>query len=110
MKFCPKCGTRLRLKSVKGASTTYQLICERCGYNEVPHVITTHVFQPQGATVKLVDKNLSELKTLPVTRAECPQCGHDEATWWIVQTRGGDEPSTQFYRCLKCNYTWRQYS
>jgi len=27
-----------------------------------------------------------------------------------VQTRGGDEASTQFMRCTKCNHTFREYT
>jgi DNA-directed RNA polymerase subunit M/transcription elongation factor TFIIS len=27
-----------------------------------------------------------------------------------VQTRGSDESSTQFLRCTKCSYTFREYS
>ncbi|MBI2112883.1 transcription factor S, partial [Candidatus Woesearchaeota archaeon] len=26
------------------------------------------------------------------------------------QTRGADEPETRFFRCTKCNYTWREYA
>lgn len=37
----------------------------------------------------------------------CPECGNIQAYWWIVQTDSGDEPSTQFFRCTKCNHTWR---
>lgn len=37
----------------------------------------------------------------------CPKCGNIQAYWWIVQTDSGDEPSTQFFRCTKCNHTWR---
>ena len=37
----------------------------------------------------------------------CPECGNIEAYWWIVQTDSGDEPSAQFFRCTKCNHTWR---
>jgi DNA-directed RNA polymerase subunit M/transcription elongation factor TFIIS len=29
---------------------------------------------------------------------------------WIVQTRGSDESSTQFMRCVKCGYTFREYT
>jgi DNA-directed RNA polymerase subunit M len=29
---------------------------------------------------------------------------------WQVQTRGGDEASTQFFRCTKCGHTFREYS
>jgi DNA-directed RNA polymerase subunit M len=28
----------------------------------------------------------------------------------MVQTRGIDESMTQFYRCTRCGYTWRDYS
>jgi DNA-directed RNA polymerase subunit M/transcription elongation factor TFIIS len=37
----------------------------------------------------------------------CPKCGNNKARWWIVQTDSADEPSTQFFRCTKCNHTWR---
>jgi len=44
----------------------------------------------------------------PITDAvECPKCGNRQAFWWIVQTDSADEPSTQFFRCTKCNHTWR---
>lgn len=37
----------------------------------------------------------------------CPECGNVQTYWWIVQTDSGDEPSAQFFRCTKCNHTWR---
>ena len=44
----------------------------------------------------------------PVTDSvECPKCGNKQAFWWMVQTDSADEPSTQFFRCTKCNHTWR---
>ena len=43
-------------------------------------------------------------------KMECKKCGHDEAVWWMFQTRSADEPTTRFYRCSKCRYTWRDYS
>ncbi len=44
------------------------------------------------------------------TKINCPKCDHDEAVWWMLQTRSADEPTTQFYRCTKCNHTWRDYA
>ena len=41
---------------------------------------------------------------------KCESCGHDEAVWWMFQTRSADEPTTRFYRCQKCKYTWRDYT
>ncbi len=44
----------------------------------------------------------------PITDTEvCSKCGNNQARWWIVQTDSADEPSTQFFRCTKCNHTWR---
>ncbi len=36
MKFCPKCGTRLKLKQVKAekGGATITLLCENCGYSD----------------------------------------------------------------------------
>jgi len=41
---------------------------------------------------------------------ECPKCGNNQVYVWQVQTRGADESSTQFFRCTKCGYTFREYS
>ncbi|MFH0949106.1 MAG: transcription factor S [Candidatus Aenigmatarchaeota archaeon] len=46
---------------------------------------------------------------LPVTEKICPKCGHDEAYFWLIQTRSADEPPTQFFRCTKCKHVWREY-
>lgn len=51
-----------------------------------------------------------EDKTLPITEAECPKCGHHKAYYWLVQTRSADEPETKFLKCEKCKHTWRDYS
>lgn len=114
MKFCPKCGTRLKLKQIKGergVSITY--LCDNCGYtNKAGKTVlqTTEEELASVAPIKVVGEKESKLTTLPTTKIDCPRCGHDEAVWWFLQTRSGDEPPTQFYRCLKCNHTWRSYS
>ena len=28
----------------------------------------------------------------------------------MFQTRSADEPTTRFYRCQKCKFTWREYT
>ena len=47
---------------------------------------------------------------MPTIEIECEKCGNNEAVWWMLQTRSADEPTTQFYRCTKCEYTWRNYA
>ncbi|MDG6953159.1 MAG: transcription factor S [Nitrososphaerota archaeon] len=114
MKFCPKCGTRLKLKQVKGArevSVTYN--CDNCGYSKKEEnalVQKTEEELSNTPQIKIVGEKEEKLNSLPTTKMECPKCGHNEAFWWFLQTRSGDEPPTQFYRCVKCSHTWRSYS
>lgn len=60
--------------------------------------------------IKVVGDKEAKLNSLPTIKIDCPKCGYDEAFWWFLQTRSGDEPPTQFYRCVKCSHTWRSYS
>jgi DNA-directed RNA polymerase subunit M len=102
------------LKQVKGqheVSITY--VCDNCGYSNRAGKTVTQATEEDLATaapIKIVGDKENKLNTLPTTKIECPKCGYDEASWWFLQTRSGDEPPTQFYRCLKCNHTWRSYS
>lgn len=115
MEFCPKCGTRLepkKSKSEKGSSL--MLVCCKCGYKkpeakEVEPKVGAKVIQhsPQQF-VAVIGKEEQKLNTLPTVRVECPRCGNNTAFVWQVQTRGADESSTQFLRCTKCNYTFRE--
>jgi len=45
----------------------------------------------------------------PKVQKTCPKCGHNEAVYWQEQILSADEPSTSFFRCLKCNKVWREY-
>jgi DNA-directed RNA polymerase subunit M len=51
---------------------------------------------------------VQELHTMPTLRIECPKCGNNTANVWQVQTRGSDESSTQFLRCLRCGFIHRE--
>ena len=43
-------------------------------------------------------------------KIDCEKCHNQEGLWWTFQTRSTDEPETKFYRCTKCNHTWRDYT
>lgn len=117
MEFCPKCGTRLEPKKTKaGKESEVALVCPKCGYKKQEHgkKIDTKVgkviqHNPQQF-VAVIGKEEQKLRTLPTVRIECPKCGNNTAYVWQVQTRGSDESSTQFLRCTKCSYTFREYS
>ena len=117
MEFCPRCGTRLEPKKAKaGKEATLMLTCPKCGFKKPepemkiePTTGKVIEHNPQQF-VAVIGKEEQKLRTLPTVRIECPKCGNNTAYVWQVQTRGSDESSTQFLRCTKCNYTFREYS
>ena len=112
MEFCPKCETRLVAKRKKDGKGCY-LSCPKCNYRKPADddACTTKLAAPKPKEhLVVIGKKEQKLQTLPMTAIECPKCGNNTAYVWQVQTRGADESSTQFFRCTKCNYTFREYS
>ena len=117
MEFCPKCGSRLETKKTKkGKEASLVLVCPKCEYKKQLSVNidlfkTNKLIQhdPQQF-VTVLGKGEQKLRTLPTIRIECPKCGKYTVYVWQVQTRGTDESSTQFLRCTKCDYTFRECS
>ena len=106
MKFCPNCDIRL----VKASDSTV-LSCTKCNYSEGDDskpVKQATTDSPQ-TDFMVLDENEGK-DVLPTMELECEKCGNMEAVWWMLQTRSADEPTTQFYRCTKCSYTWRNYA
>lgn len=100
--FCLKCGSMMFPRDGR-------YVCKNpdCGYEE--EIRKTESFKsntPNGEEIAVVGE---EIVTLPKTRVICPECGNTEAYYIIRQTRSADEPSTTFYRCCKCNHSWREY-
>lgn len=118
MEFCPKCGMRLTLV-VGGKSAKVLLKCSHCGYESKSAKKKAHptaavkIERPSTEPTEpivIIGEKEAKLKTLPTEKVECPKCGNLEAYVWLVQTRGADESSTQFFRCTRCGETWREYS
>jgi len=112
LRFCSTCGTRLRVKVVKTEeASTPAMACEKCGfYEKVASNLYVTETEEKKVRIKVVGDKETKIKTMPTTMAECPKCKHTTAFWWMLQTRSGDEAPTQFFRCEKCDYTWRQYA
>jgi DNA-directed RNA polymerase subunit M len=105
LKFCPKCEVKLK-KSDSG------LECSKCGYIEGEKVTKkkkTITKDEPDFSLLAFEGNEGE-DTNPTVKIDCEKCGHGEAVAWMFQTRSADEPTTRFYRCQKCKYTWRDYS
>ncbi len=86
-------------------------VCPKCGAEQPMTEEIKIEREVKGADkIVVIGKKEQNLRTTAQVKAECPKCGNDKASWWQVQTRGIDESATQFYRCTKCGYTWRDYS
>jgi len=103
MLFCPKCGSIMKPKKLKGKNF---LICS-CGYKSEPeHVLIAESPKAKPKEIVVIEK---EEIINPIVDAECPKCGWKKAEFWEVQTRAADEPATRFFKCTKCKHTWREY-
>jgi DNA-directed RNA polymerase subunit M len=119
MEFCPNCGMRLVLKQeLSNDKEMFLLRCLKCEYTKP--VTKEESFTPKPGIVKdddsseqklitVIDEKQMKIRTMPVTKRVCPKCKNRTAYWWMVQTRGADESSTQFFRCTKCDHTWRKF-
>lgn len=58
--------------------------------------------------IVIVDDS-NKIRTLPTTTIRCPECGNNEAEWWLRSLRSADESEVRFFRCTKCEKTWREY-
>ena len=103
MKFCPNCEVRLQ-------KTDTGLKCPKCDYAEGETVTTKKVEKEEQVSEFNVLEENEDKETLPTIKIDCDKCSNDQAVWWMLQTRSADEPTTQFYRCTKCNHTWRNYA
>lgn len=102
--FCSECGAIVIGK--KGEDTK----CPACGTLQKTKTSVKLNEKIEKKTEKeVVDKDDSTAEIHPITDVECPKCGHNKAYYWTKQTRAGDEPETQFFKCVKCKEQWREY-
>ncbi len=116
MEFCAECGSRLKpVKVHSGNQAIIMLSCTKCGQKKPdpetnPKLNGKVIEHSPKQLVAIIGREEQELNTMPTIRMDCPRCGNNTANVWQVQTRGSDESSTQFLRCKKCGYTFREYT
>ncbi len=115
LEFCPTCGSFLILtKSNKGKEMVRMLVCGKCGYRkQSPGNLQTGKTigsRKQKSSLTIITEEDQKITTMPTIRVSCPKCENNLVFVWQVQTRGGDEASTQFMRCTKCGHTFREYT
>jgi DNA-directed RNA polymerase subunit M len=107
LQFCPKCGSTLL--PAKREKKVF-MACGKCGYTSNRGDKQVSRLAHEREKIVVIGREEQKIRTLPKTKAECPKCNNHEAFYWLVQTRGGDESSTQFFRCTNCGATWRENS
>jgi transcription factor S len=116
LEFCAKCGSRLEPKKVNSGNQTMILMaCTKCEYQKketVDHVrfVAKVIEHNPKQLVAVIGKEEQRLNPMPTVHIDCPRCSNNTANVWLVQTRGSDESSTQFLRCVNCGYTFREYT
>jgi transcription factor S len=107
MEFCEKCGAMMIPFAQEDGKKV--LKCRSCEYTkEIEGRLSVSQNIEKGPRDKIIVVDDDSIP-MPVTRASCPKCNNNDAYYWTVQTRRGDEGATEFYRCTKCKHTWRNY-
>ena len=101
MEFCPKCGAVL-IQKTKNAG------CPRCKYSSKGKV-KINASETIGEKQSVAVISTKAPQTNPVVDEKCKECKNDKAYFWTLQTRSSDEAETKFFKCTKCEHTWREY-
>lgn len=104
MEFCQRCGAILT-PDEKGKP-----VCPGCGYKPRKKIQIKSVEKIQSSQGVVV-VNEKDSNTYPIVEIKCknPKCKNKKAYFWTSQTRASDESETKFYKCTKCEHTWRVY-
>lgn len=130
MEFCPKCNGMMMNTTVKvkkedleekvdeedqsNQETEEEKVvfkCMTCGYEKDPSEVDQDQYKVKE-TVESSDSVImrgDESGMRSTVREICPKCGHDRASYELLQTRSADEAPTRFFTCEKCHHKWRGY-
>lgn len=82
--------------------------CAKCGYKpkgKFKIQSSENIEKKEG--IRIIDEK--KLNTYPIVNHKCAKCKNKESYFWTMQTRAADESETKFYKCTKCEHTWREY-
>ena len=114
MEFCPNCNTKMiPLKKKQVKTVTLIMLCPKCGNEKTftrPNTFITKVRIYPRENLVILGKKEQKYRRTPKFKVYCPKCGNDRAYGWVVHLGSLEQSSTQFYRCTKCNHTFRDIS
>jgi len=114
MDFCPDCETKMiHLKKKQARTVTLILSCPKCGYTKKSARPNTVIRKANNSLVEnliIIEKKEQKFRTAPTFAIGCPKCGNNRAYGWTLHLGSLEQSSTQFYRCTRCNYTYRETS
>jgi len=101
MEFCQKCGGMILIQDGRAK-------CMSCGYRpqKKPKIESSEKIEKKDAIAVVNEKASS---TYPIVDMKCEKCKNNKCYFWTTQTRASDESETKFYKCTKCEHTWRVY-
>ncbi len=102
MEFCPKCGAVL-IQKLKNS------VCPRCSYSAKGKLKISISEEIKEKNKEIVVFKGQQESVHPMVNETCKKCDHSKAYFWTVQTRASDEAETKFFKCVKCDHTWREY-
>lgn len=103
VEFCKKCDAIIM------GSKGDEITCPNCGEPQKAKTEIKLTEKIKKAEEKEVMDTDNQTEIHPITDAECPECKSPKAYYWTKQTRAGDEPETQFFKCVECAHQWRDY-
>ena len=69
--------------------------------------LNPYINKPYKQKLMLREQQTIKIKTSKMYT--CPQCKKNDAKYWKMQTRSGDEGYTIFVNCQLCGFRWRIY-
>jgi DNA-directed RNA polymerase subunit M/transcription elongation factor TFIIS len=80
--------------------------------HNIPYMKSEHLFPDKW--MDLIDRKMKRNENMETARQtaktdqfKCSKCKKRECTYYELQTRSADEPSTIFVSCLNCGNRWR---
>lgn len=101
MEFCDECSSMMRAEDGLW-------VCTSCGHKQPKDPDATYVVSEEQEVSEIIETGTGGETGLPKTDTICPECGNDEAYWYMQQIRSADESETRFFVCTACDHRWRE--